>query len=258
MKTMRKYLHITLCFKEGTFRGLDIANMIRRGVGIDPYRIYAYNIYHLNKRFEEKDLEVIDQEGYGVTLVLYQSKEKKYNQDRRQFMVAELGNVEIENTQVLYWIIQPDQLDVLQLFHELLDHPNLTVAYCCDEEDEYFQNASSPSDYRVRGKSYAHLEVVYDDYWAEEKIDISHNPGRKTLVSGMWLMSCWRMWFGQGFLARVPAERLLTFPYAHRAEQLPSGKVFIELYADPFAAARLENRTVQQAFRDWVGMEEMG
>lgn len=253
---MNNLLKYTLCFPAGTFRGLDIANMIRRGVGFSPAKIYLYNIFRLEKAYEKKDLEVLDQEGVSLSLVLYQGEGGR--KDRRKFAVAEVGHAGIDLTQVIYWVVAPEQVSEITVLDELLNHPDLTVAYCCDEEDEHFQSATHISHYQVRKKGYAHVSTYYDEFEAIEKIDISHNPGRKTLISGMWLMSCWRMWFGKGFFARVPAAQLLAFPYAHRAEQLPSGSVFVELYADPFAADTLENRTVQQAFRDWVGMEEMG
>lgn len=251
---MANLLKYTLCFPAGTFRGLDIANMIRKGIGFDPSRIYLYNIYRLEKAFEAKDLEVLDQEGVSLALVLYQGKQGQ--DDRRKFAVSEVGHAGIASTQVLYWVVEPEQVSGITVLDELLHHPDLTVAYCCDEEDEHFQSATDISHYQVRKKSYAHVKTYYDESEATELIDISQNPGRKTLVSGMWLMSCWRMWFGKAFQGQVSAEKLLDFPYAHRAERLASGQVFVELYEDAFAASELSNRTVQQAFRDWVGMGE--
>lgn len=75
-------------------------------------------------------------------------------------------------------------------------------------------------------------------------------PGRRTDILDVRFQATARMWFGQKAFEYIPRNRLLSFPGASRIEELPSGAVFIELYADPFAAATPENRAKQQAFRD--------
>ncbi len=253
---MSEFLQYDLHFEAETFLGKDVADMIREGVGFHPQRIYAYNAFRLDKNFALEDLKTLEWESYGVQVSLWARETEKVNGDPRYFSILEKGFENGTQAQVIKFIIHAQELGKVPLIERLLAHPRLRVAYCRDEEDNWQQNASSPTAYQVRGRSYAHLNVYFDEEWVEEKIDISHNPGRSTFVNGYELSSCWRMWFGPSFYELVSQERLLAFPQARRVEQTDSGHVFIELYADPFEADLPENREVQQAFRDWVEMEE--
>ncbi len=254
---MAKWIQYTLCFEEETFRGQDIVEMIQAGIGFSPKRIYAYNAFRLDKAYEAKDLETLAWEGYGVDVSLWGSSDTKMQDNLNYFKIQERGKESEQKAQILTWILPSETHTESSVIKQLLAHPCLRTAYCCDEEDRWFQNANTPSKYQMRGRNYVNAQIYFDDQWFMEMIDISHNPGRSTFVNGYELSSCWRMWFGPSFYELVSQDRLLAFPQARRVEQTDTGHVFIELYADPFEADLPENREVQQAFRDWVGMEEL-
>ena len=255
---MSQLLQYTFCFAPDTFQGKEVVAWVEQGqLGFNPKRVLASNAFWLYQPYQPGDLAPIAMESSGVNLTLWaREQEGGLEGDMRRFHIHELGTQNDGLAQMVRLSIHPEDLGALPLVDELLAHSKLRVAYCFDEEDNWFQNADTPTAYQVRGRSYAHLNVYFDEEWVEEKIDISHNPGRSTFVNGYELSSCWRMWFGPSFYELVSQDRLLAFPQARRVEQTDTGHVFIELYADPFEADLPENREVQQAFRDWVGMEE--
>ncbi len=254
---MDAWIKYTLCFEAETFNGKDMVALIHEGIGFTPKRIYASNAFRLYKLFEWKDLDILAWEGYGVDFTLRATPNEGGDGDLRRFSILERGFENGECAQMLHWILPAEQISIVPLINRLLEHPRLKVAYCCDEEDNWMQNADSPTPYRTRGRSYAHLDVYWDEEWVRERIDISQNPGRSQFVEGYELSSCWRMWFGPKFFHLVPKEKLLAFPEARRIETTEAGHVFIELYADPFEADLAENRRRQQAFRDWIEIEKL-
>lgn len=256
---MIQLLQYTFCFAPDTFQGRDAVQWVEADrLGFPPQRVLASNAFWLYQPYQPGDLAPIAMEGSGVNLTLWaREQEGGLEGDQRYFHIHELGTEQHGLAQMIRLRIAPEELGQIPLIDDLLTHPRLRAAYCCDEEDHWMQNADSPTAYQVRGRSYAHLDVYFDEEWVEEKIDISHNPGRSTFVHGYELSSCWRMWFGPSFFELVSAEHLLAFPQARRAERTDRGHVFIELYADPFEADLPEHRKAQQAFRDWIKLEEL-
>ena len=254
---MSQLLQYQFCFEAETFNGADVVSLIERhGLGFSPKRILASNAFWMYQPYQSGDLEPIKMEGFGVSLTLYAKVEEGgLTGDQRTFSINERGFEDGERAQMIWLQLLPKDLSTLPLVDELLGHPRLKAAYCGDEEDIWIQNADSPTYYAVRGMSYAHLDVYWDEEWVEERIDISQNPGRSQFIEGYELSSCWRMWFGPKFFGLVPKDKLLAFPNARRIETTEVGHVFIELYADPFEADLAENRRRQQAFRDWIDLD---
>ena len=77
------------------------------------------------------------------------------------------------------------------------------------------------------------------------------------MVRHMWLMSCWKMWFGNNFYPVVKKERIQSFSRASSIEELDNNVISVELYADPFGAMNPDNRAKQNEFRQWINMDQL-
>lgn len=239
-----------LCFRRGTFSGADYVNLIKQGIGFDPTYISTSHFNVAFAPYMEEDLDIIGTYGPELNLTLTQEG----------LSVPSFAIVEPAHRmppQVVQWALPDTQMPNSRQLEDLMGHPNFVVGYAYDKDDVTFQSAERVSIYQVKNRSYEHVRLYYNDYWKEQLIDISGNPGRKKLVCGMWLMSCWRMWFGSEYFEHVSKNHLLAFPDAHEVREEDNGVVFIELYKNPHEADVPENRRVQQAFRDWVKMDKM-
>ncbi len=165
--------------------------------------------------------------------------------------------IERKEVQVIMWEAPIDLTPPISELEELCSINGFNAAYCVDKDDWFWQSTDSINTYESRKKDHSNLPKIIDKDFGREKIDISKNPGRKYLFPGMWLMSCYQMWFGEYFFQFVPKERFLAFPYANKIRELESGTVFIELYENPHECDKKENREIQAAFREWVGMDEL-
>jgi hypothetical protein len=143
-------------------------------------------------------------------------------------------------------------MDVLE---ELACRRGFRAGYCHSAEDTFWQGAIQTDTYVLRNRPHEHLPKIWDDDLNELTIDISRNPGRRDLISKMWLQAAWRMWYGEEAQKLIPRELLLSFPDAARKSTLPCGTVFLQLFDDPLAGDDPENRRRQQAFRDHMGFD---
>jgi hypothetical protein len=140
---------------------------------------------------------------------------------------------------------------------ELAAHRNLFAGYCANDRDHSLQNAYSKTSYAVLNEPVPQGLRTCIDFYDEPTYDTSENPGRFAYVQGGFLVSCWRVWYGPGFFAQVPKERLLAFGQARQATELPGGNVFLELYEHAHEAGLPTNREVQRAFRHWAGLDQL-
>ncbi|MDF1674364.1 MAG: hypothetical protein P1U44_01515 [Vicingaceae bacterium] len=246
---MSKYLSLILCFKKESFNGIHVYGFVKDKLPFDPKEIYVSGITYGNKKFSQTILNKINTEDV-FSVNLYGVKEQGW---KESLTITEVAHRNYG--QVIYLTCLADK-DLTEIIKSYVSHPSFIVGYLFDTEDEYFQSANNPTPYNVKGVSVPQDKIYIDEY-GEEAIDISRNPGRRKLVSEMWLMSCWRMWFGKHFYKHVPKERLLSFTPAKKVEELENEVTHIQLYENPFEAAKTKNREIQQAFRDWINMNEL-
>lgn len=155
---------------------------------------------------------------------------------------------------VMYYQFEESKRDVIvgEWFESLLHHPRFVVGYCGDHQDMMLQSVTSALFVKAQGGK---PKRTYKNEFGDLTIDLSFNPGRRKVVSGMILMACWRMWFGPPFNAVVSRDRLKAFAKAHSL--VDSDPLMIELYADPFSADADSSRAVQNLFRQWVDMDAL-
>jgi hypothetical protein len=159
--------------------------------------------------------------------------------------------------QAVYWRTASLDVPSLDVLEELTELPGFNAGYRCAEADVFWQSESSIATFEQRGRSHRHLPKVRDETFGGLKIDTRGNPGRRVSYPGMWLQSCWQMWFGGGAYRCLPVTRLREFAGATRIATLPSGATFVQLYDDPFTYEVEENRLLQAQFREWSGMNEL-
>ena len=169
------------------------------------------------------------------------------------FHLQRIGNYDMCT---VFWQFVDSGLDAID---DLVKYINkgeaFTSGYAFHDNDFFWQNESSVLNYEQAGRPHQHLPKVWDDAFEVYDIDIKQNPGYRFGLPGMWMQSCWRMWFGLPAQMYLDRERLLSFPDAHRIEEFPSGVIFIELHEDPNDFEKYRDR--QAHFRKWSGMDAL-
>jgi len=143
---------------------------------------------------------------------------------------------------------------------EFIDRDGFVAAYLYDEG--YVNVQSTEYENNLKEREDLLLSSVKDTpYYFDESgfkvYDISHNPGREQLIGYTWLLSCWKMWFGEGFYHLVSKERLLAFPDAYKKEELPNGQVYIQLFENIEDSMSEEARKKQWDWRSWLKFDDL-
>jgi hypothetical protein len=160
------------------------------------------------------------------------------------------------NIQALYWQLQDRTIPSHGTLEGLSQVEGFAAGYRCAAEDFFWQSEESIHTYEAYERPHRHLEKVKDPTFGELKIDTRGNPGRRSPYPGMWLQSCWQMWFGPAAFCCLPVTRLVDFKGA-QVRRLPGGTVFVQLYEEPFDYDVKENRRLQADFRRMSGMDEL-
>jgi hypothetical protein len=247
---MSEYLSLILCFKKESFSGKDVHSFVKNELPFTPKRMSIDKVSYETRKFSNSFLDKINSEDI-FSLDVYGSKDEAG--DSSSFTITEPAHRNYGQVIYLTYLAGADLTEIINTY---TGHPNFIVGYLFDTEDEYFQSADDSTSYDMKDFPVPEDKIYLDEY-GDEAIDISGNPGRKKLVSEMWLMSCWKMWFGKHFYEQVPKEKLLSFSSANEVEELENEVIHITLYENPFEANKTENRETQQAFRDCVNMDEL-
>lgn len=239
-------LKFKLSFNQGTFSGEDIFQKILLALWFNPEKIYISKKTKGERKFKEE---------YFVTLKNLTSDLSFVMSDQNnRISVTDLA---IQNTfQSLDFEFSIENFEkVFYIVKSIIADENFITAYCCSEEDLFYQTTKEPSHYEVRGIPLNNSAVLFKDDLGWDTIDTSKNPGRLDLLSDFWFTSCWRMWFGNRFYEYFPKEKLQSFKKANKIEILENQITFIELYSNPFEAAKKLNRELQSSFREFIEAE---
>ncbi len=245
-------LQVILCYHTHSFSSADVAGLIKnKGLGFEPHWVITDDEplpfgEHFIAELEGMSAEESDQlmgVGSGITLA--------DETEELSFKVIHPGTK--DRPQVIYWEIMDQQLLSSDLLQQLIHHPKFTAGYCADAMEIKLQSEINIGVYKGYGLKPKH--VTTNEY-GDQVVDISKNPGRKKLVKGFWLMSCWKMWFGVPFIDIVGKSTLDSFDQGV-LNVVENYVITIQLYENPFAAEDKKNRQVQQAFRDHLKMDEL-
>ncbi len=204
---------------------------------------------------------------------IYSNRVRKFSIDvLKKINIDEQPSIEIYNGQRerLSFIYPAVRSSPLTVYYTLRDHKSLVrkvlefaemedfmVAYVYDEEFVFWQSESDIGVFELNKISHENLPKMVDPIFEREVIDTRKNPGRRTLVPGLWLQSAWLMMFGRSFFKFVPKERLIGFPYADEIKELASGAISIRLFGNPKDSSDIVNLQKMEQFRDWIGLDDL-
>lgn len=244
------YILTGVCFDRDSLKGADIAWVIGRGLGFTPSQIRTNEFSKSGASFDlECDIERVALSSRTSEVRLQTEK----GPSGPYFQVVTLA---AWSMQVVYWRVEGLDEPSSDLVNELTERRGFNAAYRCAAEDVFWQSETNVATYELFGRDHRSLAKARDPE-ADEQIDISRNPGRRSPFRGMWLQSAWQMWFGAGAFRHLDRGRLLSFQPAERVEALDSGAVFIQLSKDPFDFDSQEHRARQKAFREWCGLDQL-
>lgn len=145
----------------------------------------------------------------------------------------------------------------LSIFDELITDPEFVCMYAYWQFDNKLQNEHQLEWFYLQDKiDFPKNKIIVDPNHSDRKIlNIDGNPGRDRQVQNMILRSCWRMWFSEKYFQVIPKIKIETFNGARQNLILENGLHFIELYANPYDAAKKESREIQKKFNEWIDIE---
>jgi hypothetical protein len=235
------------CFDPDSIDGTHVGSLIRHGLGFTPTHV---RLGRKTSDYSESILRRLDSSAQVMEVRVQTDTEP----GGPYFQVVPIGTWRF---QAVYWRVPATDVPSLATLEQLTGLPGFNAGYRCAEADVFWQSEANIATYEQRRRSHSGLRKTEDRTFGGMKIDISGNPGRRVPYPGMWLQSCWQMWFGSGAFKRLPFSRLRDFTEGVTCSVLPSGAVFVQLYDDPFAYDTPDSRRLQARFRDWSGMNEL-
>lgn len=243
--------------------GLEIS-FVKNTIG-GEYLIHLYDQFvrfaprtitkkHTTKQWnEQRHRKVIENLKGGETLIisgtnshLFVSMETGSNQPHHSIGIVQDKNVFLPTSAEIAVCFTPE---------------SFIVGYLFDEDYITIQNAVRPGNIDYRNFSSKILNSIKNTPYSfnefdEKEYDTYNNPGRKFLISYCWLMTAWKMWFGNIFYKLVPKEKILSYPGdVYRIEELPDGKVFVQLFENIEESADPINMDRQIQWRKWLDFE---
>lgn len=251
-QSKQRLLECILCFHKNTFSAADI---VHKAESNPLFKAAFIDRSGEPVPFTEKDRAKMLSMNEAQSEVVV-SKGIKFLDETQTESLQFLHPSHADKPQVMHWVFDANKKNALEgnWLNSLLTHSHFVVGYCGDKEDMFMQSSKVYQLYQKRGIK--PVKTIRNEF-GDTIVDISQNPGRRKLVKKMWLMASWKMWFGENFYSIVGKERLQLFPKASSIKNLESNVISVELYPDPFEAARPENRAIQKAFREWINMDQL-
>ncbi len=243
-------LELKICFDAGSLSGDELRVLIdSAGLGFEPR--------YLRSRGLTDGLEPLS----SGSLRRLSAWDGKSNLELRSSSLDQPGprlwclTVASKAVQTLSWAGISETFDPTTLVQQLGSNRGFNAAYYFDAEDVARQSSEALSQYKVHGWSTEGVSFIEDPTYPDRRIDISGNPGRATLLDGLWFISAPRIWFANRALEYFPLELLSGFSGACRLEQLVDHRVFLELLSGLHEASTGPGRAIQSAFRAWLGVD---
>ncbi len=240
---------LELCFRKGSLNGKFYIQLFEHFIKFEPY---SFTKKYTTKPWDEKKHKKIIANADSEDSLIVDSK----NYDL--FLTTDTGSkiphraVQIAQDSELFL---PSNEDV----EEITSHQGFVAAYLYDEEYVYVQSTVYSNNMEGRDIS---MDSIKDtpyriNEFRKKEYDIRYNPGRKDLISNVWLMAAWKMWFGTPFFELVSKERLLSFPDAIDIKELPNGQIYVKLFERMEESATNDNMDRQRNWRNWLNFDEL-
>lgn len=244
---------IELSFKRNTYSSDNIVSLVSNHpnfIGFDPKVIRIHEKDVNGEAYKPKRHLKLLNDCKDDFKVSFESK----NYLGPRFSVSVPGYNEAP--QVLTWIIPHNKYPKVD-FIKHVAHNNFLTGYVFDSDYVLWQTESVLNNYKAFKKPYEHLSTYWDHELQLEKVDISNNPGRMTLVKGTWIMASWKMYFGTAFYQYISKDKLLSFKGANQIKELENGIIYIELYEDNSTPDTPENANKLAEFRHYFDLDNL-
>lgn len=157
-----------------------------------------------------------------------------------------------------YDIFQVNSACILSIIDKYMLDYNGIVAYVCSLQDLYWQDNEFIDEYELKGRSLEGVVIKKCSIFPDKDIvDIRHNPGHTHIINGIWLGSCWKMWYGKEYFRYVPKYVLVNFTACYENKKLSDDCIRITLYESVWEYDKNENRDIQMDFRKSTGIDEV-
>lgn len=143
------------------------------------------------------------------------------------------------------------------ILNSFISNENFIVGYGYDSEFVRWQSEKYPSHYQVFGRPMINVKLLWNDFFKEQQIDINANPGRMTLVKGMWLSVSPIMYFGREMFQYIPASELLRYTGAKSVTQIQENIIKVILFDNLFESEKEDNYKKLQDFRKFFSIDEL-
>ena len=157
--------------------------------------------------------------------------------------------------QTFSWKGLPASFDPTPLVNWLMENAGFSAAYFFEEDDVARQSTEALSTYEARGWKAEALAFVEDPSFPDRRIDISGNPGRATLLRGLWFIAAPRIWLGGRALDYFPRRLVEGFPGAVKIDAEKKNVVSVQLTPGISDPGTESGRRAQAALRSWLGVD---
>jgi hypothetical protein len=218
-----KRILTTFCFDHDSLSNTVIAEIIEKTVFFSPTSIQS-NVF-LNLGGKYRGNFHIDKIRDSMDPIKSLDLTTELGLKGPSFHVGYIANWKMK---MVYWKL-PQQSNIKdELLHELTDAKGFNIGYQTDSEYSFWQSADSMNTYEVKNRSYDHLPIIKHPVTGRLMVDISNNPGRRSLFPGMWLQVAQKMWFGNGSFTYFDKKEIMEYRNADSIIELENGTVFVD------------------------------
>jgi hypothetical protein len=243
-----------LNFHEDAFTPDELIALIKSDLGIK--KGYLKGSTHKVVEYSEKYFEQLKESWVKKDKTYVEISERSRSKNQKsgsKFTVVSPGHIKPPLNVI--WRFEHHAVPPETLLYKLISNPKFVFGYAVDIEDQYRQNETSPGNYKVFGLQ--PTNVVYKGTHQHREIDISNNPGRRTLVINTWLTVTWKMWFGKDIQQYIPKETIKSFDKALSIKELDNCVIEVQLYERPKDASKESCREIQKVFREWIQLDNV-
>lgn len=239
---------LEICFKKSTLKKSDYKNIIDKLVVFTPYFMTCNN--KTSKWDEEKCLSVLS---------LGKMKGQVFIVDEAHDNYLSMGNAGSKDSFLSITLCNILSLGIPsdRLIEELISKNGFISAYLLNDDYETVQSETFSNNLKGKDFSKEILDSIKDtparnEMWGGKEYDVRFNPGRSILIDYTWLMTGWRMWFGEEFFKLVSKNILLSFPFADQVKELSNGIVYVQLYNNIQTPYTTDAVFKQWKWREWL------
>ncbi|MFC4777075.1 hypothetical protein ACFO9Q_09790 [Paenibacillus sp. GCM10023252] len=146
--------------------------------------------------------------------------------------------------------------EVANRIAEFFDQHDGVIGFMCASNDYIWQNERDLDTYNWQGRPTEGLIIIDNPLFKGEKmVSLESLPGYAHYVNGLWLGSCWKMWFGEEMFKFIPKTRFNSVDAKWALKTLSNHAIEITLHENMMDFDKPDNRKRQWEFRKQVGVD---